>query len=111
MKRIVYLLVVVTLLYSCLSEKNADPGKPSTFVRYFNGGNDDIAQFAEETSDKGIIILGTKEITNEDLTKSYRIKLIKTDEYGNTVWQNVYPNDFTLTAANLRAHSLLELPS
>ena len=108
MKKILY-LSVFALLSSCLTEKNADPGKPSTFVRYFNGGNNDIAQVAEETSDKGIIVLGTTEIFNDatGLT-SYKIKLIKTDEYGNVVWQKVYP-DFSNATQSLRARSLLQL--
>ncbi len=110
MKRIFYLSLTI-LLSSCLTEKNADPGKPTTFVRYFNGGNNDTAQLAEETSDGGIIILGTTEIANEDATKRYKIKLIKTDEYGNLQWQNVYPSDFSSTAENIKASSLLQLPT
>ncbi len=108
MKKILY-LAFFALLSSCLTEKNADPGKPLTFVRYFNGGNNDFAQVAEETSDKGIIILGTTEIFDDakGLT-SYKIKLIKTDEYGNLQWQKVYP-DFSNNTQNLRARSLLQL--
>ncbi len=109
MKKILY-LAVFALLSSCLTEKNADPGKPVTFVRYFNGGNNDFAQVAEETSDKGIIILATTEITNPDLTLKYRIKLIKTDEYGNVLQQSVYPAEFG-SAESIRAKALLQLPS
>ena len=109
MKKILY-LSIFALLASCLTEKNADPGKPATFVRYFNGGNNDFAQVAEETSDKGIIILATTEIINADLTIKYRIKLIKTDEYGNVVQQSVYPADFGSTES-IRARSLLQLAS
>ena len=109
MKKLLYLSSIVALLASCLTEKNADPGKPSTFVRYFNGGNNDFAKLAEETSDKGIIILGTTEITNEDLTKRYNIKLVKTDEYGNVIWQNLYPADFAVTAENISGQGLLQL--
>ena len=109
MKKILY-LSVFALLSSCLTEKNADPGKPTTFVRYFNGGNSDEAQVAEETSDKGVIILGTTTITNPDLTKKYRIKLIKTDEYGNFENQAVYPEKFDLNES-IRGRALLQLPS
>jgi hypothetical protein len=107
MKKILY-LSVFALLSSCITEKNAEPGKPLTFVRYFNGGNNDVAQVAEETSDKGIIILGTIEIFDDATASiSYKIKLIKTDEYGNLQWQKVYP-DFGSTQS-LRAHSVLQL--
>lgn len=107
MKRIFYLSIFV-LLSSCLSEKNADPGKPTTFVRYFNGGNNDFAKVAEETSDKGIIILGNTKINTETLSTN-KIKLVKTDEYGNVVWQKVYPEDFSATAENITGNSLLQL--
>jgi len=115
MKKILY-LSVFALLSSCLTEKNADPGKPLTFVRYFNGGNNDFAQVAEETltsgtGDKGIIILANTEITNTETgANKYRIKLIKTDEYGNSVLQSVYPSDFS-SLESIRGHSLLQLAS
>src|SRR6187551_56747 len=109
MKRILY-LTLIWLLSSCMSEKNAEPGKPATFVRYFNGGNGDVAQVAEETSDNGIIILGTTKVNNDKLTTN-KIKLIKTDQYGNVEWQNVYPSAFTSAAENITASSLLQLAS
>src|SRR6478609_2958350 len=109
MKRIFY-LTLIWLLSSCMSEKNAEPGKPATFVRYFNGGNDDVAQVAEETSDNGIIILGTTRVNNDKLTTN-KIKLIKTDQYGNVEWQNVYPSAFTAAVENITASSLLQLAS
>ena len=88
MKRFLY-FAVLAFLSSCLNEKNAEPGKPSTFVRYFNGGNNDYASVAEETSDGGIILLGTTRIAS--VNDSSKIKLIKTDRYGNTLSQLVYP--------------------
>jgi len=106
MKRILYLSVTL-FLSSCLSEKNVEPGKPSTFIRYFNGGNNDYAQVAEETSDGGIIILGTSKINLVD-TDSSKVKLIKTDAYGNTEFQKVYPATFK-SKQNLAANALLQL--
>ena len=107
MKRILYLAFAV-LLSSCLSEKNADPGKPATFVRYFNGGNDDYAKVAEETSDGGIILLGTTKIVS--LTDSSKIKLIKTDNYGNLLFQKVYPANFK-SKINLSGNAMIQLAS
>ncbi|MBK5280423.1 MAG: hypothetical protein JJE09_16315, partial [Bacteroidia bacterium] len=110
MKKILY-LSLFALLSSCLSEKNADPGKPDTFVRYFNGGNNDVALVAEETGDKGIVILGTSEFsTDGGLTSKYKIKLIKTDGYGNVIWSTVYP-PFSNTTKSIKANSLLQLGS
>ena len=110
MKRILHLSFII-LLSSCLSEKDADIGKPSTFVRYINGGNNDRAQVAEETLDKdGIIILGTTKMISptEKLPDSVKIKLVKTDNYGNTLFQKVYPEAFN-SNKNWRGQSLLQL--
>jgi len=108
MKRILYLPVAL-FVFSCLSEKNVDPGKPYTFVRYFNGGNNDFAQVAEETTEGDIIILGTTRVdAPAQLADSSKIKLIKTDRYGNTLGQNLYPA-FGSTTTTLSAGALLQL--
>jgi hypothetical protein len=88
-----FLLVAPILIcISCLTEDGADLGKGSTFVRYYNGGLDDQAQAFEETPDKGFIILATTQITNSNVTvQRSKIKLIKTDRYGNVEWQTLYP--------------------
>ena len=92
MKRIFPAALLLLTLFSCLTEDSADPGKGSTFLRYFNGGFDDQAQAFEETSDLGFIILSSTQITNNNVViQRSKIKLIKADQYGNTVWQTLYP--------------------
>lgn len=101
MKRIFTILSIAFLFASCLSEKNADPGKASTFIRYYYGGYDDKAAAFEETADKGFILLSTVSIlASEAATEKFKIKLTKTDEYGNPLWQNVYP-DFSSASDNI----------
>jgi hypothetical protein len=96
MKRFFTILSTAVVFASCLSEKSADPAKPSTFIRYFYGGYKDQAVAFEETSDKGFILLSTIEISaSEAEAAKYKIKLIKTDEFGNPIWQKTYP-DFSL---------------
>lgn len=108
MKRIFYLPVAL-FVFSCLSEKNVNPGSPSTFVRYFNGGNNDFAQVAEETTEGDIIILGTTRIDAPALpADSSKIKLIKTDRYGKTLYQRLYPA-FGSTTTTLAGNALLQL--
>jgi len=96
MKLFFTILSTAILFASCLSEKNADPAKPSTFIRYYYGGYKDQAVTFEETSDKGFILLSTIEISaSEAAAAKYKIKLTKTDEFGNPIWQKTYP-DFSL---------------
>lgn len=84
MRRRFYVLFLFTLL-SCFSEDNADLGGNFSFVRYFNGGGDDVAVAIKETEDKGYIILA-----NTTVDGATKIKLIKTDELGNKEWSELY---------------------
>lgn len=88
----VFLLLVAALLASCLAEKSADIAEPGTFVRYFNGGFNENAVAVEQTGDDGYIILSTLTVqqTETSLPKS-KIKLIKTDKFGNLQWTKIHP--------------------
>ena len=89
MKKIVLALLV---LASCAKEDSVGPASAPTFIRYFNGGNSDEAKAILETPDKGLLILATTQIIQEGETEPiYKIKLIKTDAYGNLIWQKLYP--------------------
>jgi hypothetical protein len=90
MKRLFFILLLVG---GCAKESTVGPAKSSTFVRYFNGGNTDEAQAVIETPDGGLILLANTTITGELSTYS-KIKVIKTDAYGNQIWQKFYPPDF-----------------
>jgi len=83
----IFTALAILLLVSC-KESSVQLAKPSTFVRYFNGGYSDQAQNVIETSDKGFLILANT------LISQYQIKLIKTDAFGNQVWMKIY-NDAT----------------
>src|SRR5579859_5157522 len=82
--------LILVLVVSC-KESGVQLAKPSTFVRYFNGGFNDQAQAILETSDKGFLILANS-LTKSTLSNDYyKIKLIKTDGYGNQLWEQIYP--------------------
>ncbi|MFZ5970547.1 MAG: hypothetical protein ACOYXA_03050 [Bacteroidota bacterium] len=76
---------------SCLQEDGADPATPATFLRYYNGGNNDTAADLLKTADGGYLILATTDISPKDAPAYSKVKLIKTDAYGNVEWQNLYP--------------------
>ena len=106
MKPFFTILCLSFFLASCLSEKSADPGTGSTFVRFYSGGYNDEAVSLEETSDKGFIILGSiRIVTSAAEAPQYRIKLIKTDVAGNPLWQKIYP-DFSTKGLNYKANGL-----
>ncbi len=87
MKRVFFVLFV---LCACSKESSVGPGNASTFVRYFNGGSNDEAQALIEN--KGFVMLATTEVVSGGLAGShFKIKLIKTDSYGNQLWQKLYP--------------------
>jgi len=92
MKRIFTVFSIAVIFNACLSETGVNGSKPSTFIRYYYGGYNDSGVALEETSDKGFILLSTVTINgSEALAARYKIKLTKTDEFGNIVWQKRYP--------------------
>jgi len=104
------ILLALILLTACTTEDKVDPVKASTFVRYFNGGNSDVAQQVLQTSDDGFLILATTEIKTSELAPSdFKIKLIKTDPFGNEVWQKFYP-DFESTGKSYKGNNVIVLP-
>lgn len=82
-----------------------DPGSSKSFIRYFNGGNNDEAKGLELSNDGGFAVLATTRIqkAEADIPKT-KIKVIKTDERGNPLWQRLYPGfgipdrDYTASA-------------
>jgi hypothetical protein len=79
-------VIFLLVLWGCSQESAVDSAKSSTFVRYFNGSFSDEAQALLETADKGLVILA-----NTNFGDLKRINLIKTDEFGNLLWQKFYP--------------------
>lgn len=109
MKNVLIGLFLV-LFFSC-KESGVQLGKPSTFVRYYNGGLPDNAQAIIETSDKGFLILANSQKCATCLNT--RIKLIKTDAYGNQSWQKLFPDpnlDSTPDSVNYSAYGLAAIP-
>ena len=92
--RILYFLPFL-LMASCFSEEKVDIGSSDTFIRYFNGGYNDYPVSIAKTTDAGYIILSNMALNDG----RFKIKLIKTDHQGNTVWTHVYPA-FNTTAAD-----------
>lgn len=94
------------LLISCLSETSVNPGSSGTFIRYFNGGNNDESKALELASDGGYIILATTRIqkAEADIPRT-KIKVIKTDKSGNPLWQKLYPG-FSITDRDYSASSI-----
>jgi|GEM_PF-828317 len=84
MRKIFTFLFLVFIFLSC-KESGVKLAKPSTFVRYFNGGFPDEAKDIIKTFDGGYLLLANS-TTNTTLSNTYyKIKLIKTDAYGNQI--------------------------
>lgn len=106
MKKFVFISLIACL--GCLKEKNADPGLPDTFVRYFNGGFNDVASDIKNTYDGGYILLATTEVRPDEVTAPrYKIKIIKTDKYGNLIWQKIFPQfDSPIDSVSFKGRSI-----
>src|SRR5882724_10459093 len=81
------------LLLVCCKESGVQLAKPSTFVRYFNGGFQDQAQAFIQTADKGYLILANSgTVCNATTCSKFRIKFIKTDVFGNQQSEGFFPS-------------------
>lgn len=109
--RKIYTLIVSILVSSCLSETNVDPGDSPSFIRYYNGGNNDEAKAIELAPDGGYAIVATTRIQKAETDPvQYRIKFIKTDSRGNPEVPQFFPSDFASTE-NFKASSIKHVPS
>jgi hypothetical protein len=98
MKRIFILLVLIA--WGCAGENDVDPAKSGTFVRYFNGAFNDEAHALLQASDFGITILANTNFAGSPSDPSnFRINLIKTDEFGNLLWQKFFPEAINPTVS------------
>jgi hypothetical protein len=85
------ILILLLFVVACQSEENADLANEGTFLRYFGSQYSHLPQQVIETDD-GYLILNNIQIgTDNQSVFFYKIKLIKTDLYGNLVWEQVYP--------------------
>lgn len=108
MKKFVFVLLV---LASCAKEDSVGPASAKTFIRYFNGGNSDEAKGIIETSDNGLLILATTSVALEGVADPvFKIKLIKTDAYGNLVWQKLFP-EFSNNSLSYKGNGLTKDPA
>lgn len=105
-----FTICLSVLLFSCLSEDSVEPGGSATFIRYFNGGNNDEARGMEIAEDGGYIVLATTRIQVGAASAETKIKLIKTDVNGNPVWQRLYPG-FTVKDRNYTASAVQVIPN
>ena len=105
------ILVLLIFLGACLSEEKADLADPSTFIRYFSDGYQDVAVTVEETADKGFIILANSTLQDSEAEDPLmKITLIKTDQFGHEVWRQHFP-EFGEDNIQYAGHGLVILPS
>src|SRR5436190_9475473 len=116
MRKVFTFCLIVASLAACLDEKRVDPAKPSTFVRYINGGYSDEPRALQKTSDGGYVILAnTLDFPNynigtgDDSTNFNmdRVKLVKVDQYGTVLWTRILPDDRGAGVVDFRANGIL----
>lgn len=101
-----FTLLLVCLFFACTDEQSADLGDSATFVKMYGGPHGDIAYLAKQTPDDGFILLGTTEI-EVGTSSIFKIRLVKTDKFGNTEWEQLYPAEFDEPAYSLKGRSLI----
>ncbi|NOY37433.1 MAG: hypothetical protein GXO83_07635 [Chlorobi bacterium] len=89
MKKYIYILIT-TLFFTACSKEKILPGQADSFMKFFGNAFLDTGSDVKQTPDKGYIVVGTLVTVNED---EYRktpedrdIYIVKTDPYGNKIW-------------------------
>jgi hypothetical protein len=86
MKFRLLIVLIMLVIFQCESFSTQVPD--TAWTKTFGGSNIDIGHCVQQTSDGGYIITG---YTRSFGTMSGRnVWLIKTDMFGNLVWQNAY---------------------
>jgi len=80
-------ILIVTILFAYLP-KNTYPQAPDTlWTRTYGGAGSDVGYSVQQTNDGGFIIAGA---TNSFGAGDYDIYLIKTNQFGDTLWTKIY---------------------
>jgi len=108
--KILYIILFALVLTSCLREEKVDIGSSDSFIRYFNGGFNDEAVSISKTIDGGYLILANTTLNDG----RYKIKLIRIDDKGNSIWIKSYPDFIPAGQSNpgllsRRAYGMLAL--
>jgi len=89
MKRSIFLLTIVLSLAACNKDK-IKPDQADSFIKYFGNAFLDTGSEVKQTPDGGFIVVGTLTKVDEEASRKTAldkdIYLIKTDRYGNKIW-------------------------
>jgi len=88
---------VILLFSSCKKEEFSDI-QADFFTKFYGGSGEDGAGELIQTSDDGYIFVGTK-----DLVNSTDIVVVKTDMYGNPVWEKTYGDSLNNIGNSIKA--------
>jgi hypothetical protein len=104
------LLSIPLLIFSgCQDEGGAELANKGTFLRYFGSEYSHTPNLALEAED-GFILLSTIDVPTEVIGRfQNKIKLTKTDLFGNLLWEHVYPEFTTepVSTVSLRASTMM----
>jgi len=82
-----FIIFMVLFLFSCNSDLSEFQSE--NFIKFYGNGQGSIAYDAEELSEGGFLVVGYE----NTLEFNKQILLIRTDEYGNTVWKKLFGDE------------------
>lgn len=85
-KNILWILTLVIISFAC--KKNEDIGieQSEYFIKFYGGSLNDVGHDVIQDGDHGYVIIGSTTNENEETD----VFLIKTDQYGNQLWQKTF---------------------
>lgn len=99
MRKLYFIVSILTLLiYSC--EDNISSFQSKNFIKFFGGGNGSYGSSCIEIPGEGFIFTGYDIPTSG----KKQIYAVKTDLYGNVVWENTFISDDSIQEGQLIKH-------
>lgn len=86
MKNIIPLLLIVLISFACSKNDEISIQQSEFFIKFYGSSLNDVGYDLLQDSDNGYVLVGTTTNTNKETD----IILIKTDIYGNEVWNRTF---------------------
>ncbi len=90
--RYISIFIMCFAFVGCNDEEAAGPGSTDTFIKLFGSEHIENANDMVVEADGSVVMLSTTQI-EEGTGFSYKVKIIKVDALGNTLWQRTYPTE------------------
>ena len=101
MKRLIFFGFIISLAFSCDTEKNIEPREDSYFLKYYGGEGDQEGVDMVVNSDSTFLLFGTTRLP----AQTTQLYLVKADARGKVIWEKTYGGPYDEEARDIELTS------